>query len=118
METPNTILPLIGSLAGVLLTGMIGVATYSWQEKAKRQTELTERRQKLYEDLNGALFGLILAKTRADRRRILADIEKGWLFASDQVLADLFTYSLYLYGYLRSPLGQCWRRDSNPDSDR
>jgi len=24
METPNTILPLIGSLAGVLLTGMIG----------------------------------------------------------------------------------------------
>jgi hypothetical protein len=71
---------------------MIGVATYSWQEKAKRQTELTERRQKLYEDLNGALFGLILAKTRADRRRILADIEKGWLFASDQVLADLFTY--------------------------
>ncbi len=92
METLNTILPLIGSLAGVLLTGMIGVATYSWQEKAKRQTELTERRQKLYEDLNGALFGLILAKTRADRRRILADIEKGWLFASDQVLAALFTY--------------------------
>jgi hypothetical protein len=92
METLNSLLPLMGSLAGVLLTGAIGVATYSWQERAKRQTELTERRQKLYEDLNGALFGLILAKTNQDRRRILADIEKGWLFASDDVLAALFKY--------------------------
>ncbi|PSN12097.1 hypothetical protein C7293_21690 [filamentous cyanobacterium CCT1] len=92
METLNPLLPLIGSLAGVLLTGAIGVATYSWQERAKRQTELTERRQRLYEDLNGALFGLILAKTSQDRRRILADIEKGWLFASDDVLAALFSY--------------------------
>lgn len=92
METLNTLLPLLGSLIGVLLTGAIGVATYSWQERAKRQTELTERRQTLYEELNGALFGLILAKTNSDRRRILADIEKGWLFASDDVLAALFKY--------------------------
>ena len=92
METLNPLLPLLGSLAGVLLTGAIGVATYSWQERAKRQTELTERRQTLYEALNGALFGLILAKTNPDRRRILADIEKGWLFASDEVLTALFKY--------------------------
>jgi hypothetical protein len=92
MESFDTIFPLLGSLAGVLLTGVIGVVTYSWQERAKRQTELTERRQKLYEDLNGALFGLILAKTNEDRRRILAEIEKGWLFASDDVLAALFKY--------------------------
>ncbi|HZG40746.1 MAG TPA: hypothetical protein VEZ50_18880, partial [Nodosilinea sp.] len=36
--------------------------------------------------------GLILAKINPDRRRILADIEKGWLFASDEVLAALFKY--------------------------
>lgn len=92
LETLKTLLPLAGSLMGVLLTGVIGVATYSWQENIKRETELVERRQKLYEDLNGALFGLILARTNADRRRILAEIEKGWLFASDEVLAALFQY--------------------------
>jgi hypothetical protein len=92
LETLKTLLPLAGSLIGVLLTGAIGVATYAWQENIKRQTELVERRQKLYEDLNGALFGLILAKTNTDRRRILAEIEKGWLFASDEVLAALFQY--------------------------
>jgi hypothetical protein len=88
LEAIKTILPLIG----VLLTGAIGVATYAWQENIKRQTELVERRQKLYEDLNGALFGLILAKTTDDRRKIIAQIEKGWLFASDDVLAALFKY--------------------------
>jgi hypothetical protein len=92
LEALKTILPSIGSLFGVVLTGAIGIATYSWQENSKRQTELVERRQKLYEDINGALFGLIIAKTIEDRRRILADIEKGWLFASDEVLAALFRY--------------------------
>lgn len=92
LEALKTILPLIGSLMGVLLTGVIGVATYAWQEHIKRQTELVTRRQKLYEDLNGALFGLILAKTTEERRKIIAEIEKGWLFASDDVLAALFKY--------------------------
>jgi hypothetical protein len=92
LETLRTLLPLAGSLIGVFLTGAIGVVTYAWQENIKRQTELVERRQKLYEDLNGALFGLILAKNNADRRRILAEIEKGWLFASDEVLVALFQY--------------------------
>ena len=76
IETLKTFLPLIG----VLLTGGIGVVTYNWQETLKRQTELVARRQKLYEDLNGALFGLILAKTSTERRNIIAQIEKGWLF--------------------------------------
>ncbi|WP_143467661.1 hypothetical protein [Leptolyngbya ohadii] len=92
LETLKLLLPLGGSLLGVLLTGAIGLATYSWQENAKRESELVERRQKLYEDLNSALFGLILAKAIEDRRRILAEIEKGWLFASDEVLAALFKY--------------------------
>jgi hypothetical protein len=92
LESLKAILPLIGSFVGVLLTGAIGVATYAWQENIKRQTELVQRRQKLYEDLNGALFGLILAKTAEDRRKIIAEIEKGWLFASDDVLAALFKY--------------------------
>jgi hypothetical protein len=92
LESLKAILPLLGSFAGVLLTGAIGIATYAWQENIKRQTELVQRRQKLYEDLNGALFGLILAKTAEDRRKIIAEIEKGWLFASDDVLAALFKY--------------------------
>jgi hypothetical protein len=92
LEALKTILPLIGSLIGVLLTGAIGLATYAWQENIKRQTELVERRQKLYEDLNGALFGLILAKTAEERGNIIAEIEKGWLFASDDVLATVFKY--------------------------
>ncbi|MBD1852014.1 hypothetical protein [Leptolyngbya sp. FACHB-711] len=92
LETLKLLLPLAGSLLGVLLTGAIGLATYSWQENTKRKSELVERRQKLYEDLNSALFGLILAKAIEDRRRILAEIEKGWLFASDEVLAALFKY--------------------------
>ncbi|AFY94375.1 hypothetical protein [Chamaesiphon minutus] len=88
LEALKTFLPLIV----VVVTGAIGVATYTWQENIKRQTEIVERRQKLYEDLNGALFGLILATTPAERRNIIAQIEKGWLFASDDVLAALFKY--------------------------
>jgi hypothetical protein len=88
IETLKTFLPLIV----VLLTGGVGVVTYTWQETIKRNTELVERRQKLYEDLNGALFGLILAKTPTERRNIIAQIEKGWLFASDDVVAALFQY--------------------------
>jgi hypothetical protein len=91
-EFIKTVLPSLGSLVAVLLTGAIGVATYSWQENVKRQTELVERRQKLYEDLNSALFGLILAENLDDRRKILAEIEKGWLFASDDVLAAIFAH--------------------------
>jgi hypothetical protein len=103
LEALGTILPLLGSFAGVLLTGAIGVATYAWQENIKRQTELVQRRQKLYEDLNGALFGLILAKTSEDRRKILAEIEKGWLFASDDVLAALFKYmETYDYHWMQA----------------
>ena len=99
VETLKTILPLVG----VLLTGLIGLSTYTWQENIKRQTELVERRQKLYEDLNGALFGLILAKTNADRRKIIAEIEKGWLFASDEVLAALFKFmELYDYHWIQA----------------
>jgi hypothetical protein len=99
IEALKTLLPLIG----VLLTGAIGVATYTWQENIKRQTEIVERRQKLYEDLNGALFGLILAKNTAERRQIIAQIEKGWLFASDDVLAALFKYlELYDKHWLQS----------------
>jgi hypothetical protein len=88
IETLKSFLPLIT----VLLTGGVGIVTYNWQENTKRQTELVERRQKLYEDLNGALFGLILAKTSTERRNIIAQIEKGWLFASDDVVAALFKY--------------------------
>jgi hypothetical protein len=106
LEALKTILPSIGPLFGVVLTGAIGIATYSWQENSKRQTELVERRQKLYEDLNGALFGLIIAKSIEDRRRILAEIEKGWLFASDEVLAALFKYMECFDRYWVSSNGQ------------
>jgi hypothetical protein len=106
LEALKTILPSIGPLFGVVLTGAIGIATYSWQENSKRQTESIQRRQKLYEDLNGALFGLIIAKTIEDRRRILADIEKGWLFASDEVLAALFKYMECFDRYWVSSSGQ------------
>lgn len=92
LELFQPLLPFIGSIFGIVATGLIGLATYSWQENAKRETERVQRRQALYEELNGALFGLILAATSDDRRRILADIEKGWLFASDDVLSALFQY--------------------------
>lgn len=92
MESLTAILPLLGSLLGVLLTGIMGLVAYSWQENAKRQTDLAQRRQKLYEDLNSSLFGLLLATGNDNRRIILAEIEKGWLFASDEVLAALFKF--------------------------
>jgi hypothetical protein len=117
-EFIKTVLPSIGSLVVVLLTGAIGVATYSWQENVKRQTELVERRQKLYEDLNSALFGLILAENLTDRRRILAEIEKGWLFASDDVLTALFDHMQRFDRYWSAAKGKVHLSIQNDESIR
>ena len=71
---------------GIVLTALLGVIMYALQERAKRQTALAERRQALYEKLIRDLVDLLIAKTGTERSKLITEIERGWLFASDQVL--------------------------------
>ena len=81
---------------GILLTALLGLLTYAWQEKVKRRTAMAERRQALYEHLIRNLVDLLVAKTGADRSKLITEIEKGWLFASDDVLRAAYDYlSIY-----------------------
>jgi hypothetical protein len=77
---------IVGSVLVVIVTGAIGVVTYSWQEHKKRETTLAERRKTHYEGLVRNFFELLVAKSGADRSVFVSEIEKGWLFASDDVL--------------------------------
>jgi hypothetical protein len=81
---------------GIVLTALLGVITYAFQERAKRQTALAERRQALYEKLIRNLVDLLIATSGAERSKLITEIEKGWLFASDQVLRASYEY-LKLY---------------------
>jgi len=74
------------SILVIIVTGAVGVITYSWQEYKKRETALAERRQSHYEGLIRNLFELLIAKDGSDRSVFISEIEKGWLFASDEVL--------------------------------
>jgi hypothetical protein len=77
---------------GIILTALFGVITYAFQERAKRQTALSERRQALYEKLIRNLVDLLIATSGDDRSKFITEIEKGWLFASDQVLRASYDY--------------------------
>lgn len=88
-------------LLGILLTALLGVITYAIQERRKHQTALAERRQALYEKLIRDLVDLLVATTGAERSKLITEIEKGWLFASDEVLNacyDLLEIFDGLYG--------------------
>lgn len=73
-------------IVGILLTALLGVLTYAIQERRKHMTALAERRQALYEKLIRDLVDLLIARTGAERSKLITEIEKGWLFASDGVL--------------------------------
>jgi hypothetical protein len=87
---------------GIVLTASLGLVTYAWQEKVKQQTALAERRRGLYEQLIRNLVELLVANTGAERSKFITEIEKGWLFASDDVLRASYAY-LSIYDKLRSP---------------
>src|SRR5919197_654297 len=76
----------------VVLTAAIGLVTYAWQEHVRRRTALAERRQVLYESLIGNLVDLLAADSADERSNLLTEIEKGWLFASDDVLRASYNY--------------------------
>jgi hypothetical protein len=86
------IIQAIGALVGVILAGVIGVITYSWQENTKTKTAIEERRKDLYQALIRKLVELLAAKTGSARSEILSEIEKSWLFASDEVLKAIYDY--------------------------
>ena len=73
-------------IIGILLTALLGVFTYAYQEHRKHKTALDERRQALYEKLIRDLVDLLIARTGAERSKLITEIEKGWLFASDEVV--------------------------------
>lgn len=87
---------------GILLTASLGLVTYAWQEKVKQQTALAERRRGLYEQLIRNLVELLVARTGAESSKFITEIEKGWLFASDEVLLASYDY-LSIYDKLSSP---------------
>ncbi len=87
---------------GIILTAVLGLLTYAWQEKVKQQTALAERRRTLYEQLIRNLVDLLIATTGAERSKLITEIEKGWLFASDDVLRASYDY-LMIYNNLCCP---------------
>jgi hypothetical protein len=79
-------------LFGIALTAFLGVLTYAIQEDRKRKAALDERRQLLYEKLIRDLVDLLIATTGTERSKLITEIEKGWLFASDQVLDACYEF--------------------------
>lgn len=77
-------------LFGILLTALLGVITYTIQERRKHDAALAERRQALYEKLIRDLVDLLIAQSGAERSKLITEIEKGWLFASDKVVYDCY----------------------------
>jgi|GEM_PF-2127560 len=75
-----------------IIAAALGLGTYAWQEKLKRETTLNERKQGLYENLIRNLFELLAADTGAERSKYITDIEKSWLFASDEVLRACYDF--------------------------
>ena len=101
---PPTLKELLPTL-GIVLTALVGLLTYAWQERVKRQTALAERRQALYEQLIRNLVDLLIATTGAERSKLITEVEKGWLFSSDEVLRASYDY-LSIYDNLCHPAGQ------------
>jgi hypothetical protein len=98
LSTFKDILPILL----VVITATLGLLTYAWQERLKRRTALSERRQTLYEQLIRNLVDLLIAKTGAERSKLITEIEKGWLFASDEVLYACYKF-LGIYHNLCCP---------------
>ncbi len=82
----------MGSILGVLVAGVVGMFAYAWQEHIKRNTTLAERRKELYENVLRCIFELLGVKPGPARSKLISEIEKSWLFASDDVLKALYGY--------------------------
>jgi hypothetical protein len=76
----------------VVIPASVGLVTYALQERDRRAAALSQRRRELYESLIGNLFDLPAATDRVDRSDRITEIEKSWLFASDDVLEALYAY--------------------------
>ncbi|MGH9904062.1 MAG: hypothetical protein ACRD8U_00600 [Pyrinomonadaceae bacterium] len=85
MNTFKDLLPMFG----ILITALFGLLAYAWQEGVKRETELSHRKEKLYEQLVRNFVDLLVARSAGERSKVTTQIEKGWLFASDDVLEPL-----------------------------
>lgn len=88
----DAMLSIVGSILGVIVTGVIGIIAYAWQENVKRKTALAESKRNLYEILIRNLIELLAAENSVERSKLISEIEKGWLFASDDVLHAFYKY--------------------------
>lgn len=83
---------LLAIVLGLSIPVALGLLTYAYQEREKRNAALSERRRELYESLIRSLVELLCASTGEERSRLLTEIEKSWLFASDRVLDASYHY--------------------------
>lgn len=82
----------IALAVGISVPILLGLATYVYQEWQNRKTHLAEHREEVYATLIRNLVGLLGTKTAAERSRLLTEIERAWLFASDGVLEACYAY--------------------------
>ncbi len=81
----------------VIITALLGIFTYSYQSFKNRQAVEYERKRKLYETLIQDVFKLLRVAPGQEASAVMSDIEKSWLFASDDVLR--FCYQIIkVYG--------------------
>lgn len=83
---------LLAIVLGLSIPVALGLLTYAYQEREKRNAALSECRRELYESLIRSLVELLCASTGEERSRLLTEIEKSWLFASDRVLDASYRY--------------------------
>lgn len=76
----------------LMLTGVSGIIVYAWQENIKREIALAQKRQDLYEVLIRNLVELLVVNDVDERSKRISEIEKCWLFASDNVLRASYNY--------------------------
>lgn len=63
----------VESMLGVIVTGVIGIIVYAWQEKIKRDIALSERRQELYEGLIRNLVELLTMRQDLRPTEVMLD---------------------------------------------
>jgi hypothetical protein len=77
---------------GVSVPILLGLLTYAYQERQRRTLHLAEHKERVYATLIRNLVELLGTHGARERSHLLTEIEKSWLFASDEVLEASYGY--------------------------
>ena len=76
----------------VFITGLVGACTYLFQDWRKTAVDRRDRKRQLYEELLKNIFELFFINSQEERCELVSKIEKCWLFSSDEVLKECYSF--------------------------